>query len=159
MICSGLFTFLFGLAYAANIHSLAFFISIQIITGCFQATGWPGVVSVMANWFGKGRRGLIMGVWNSHTSLGNILGSLIAGAFVQSNWGLSFTVPGVIIAGVGFLLFLVMVPRPQDLGFPDEDMPNENSETNPLLDDEDGDKDEEEESHSADVEVIGVTGE
>ena len=25
----------------------------QIVTGCFQATGWPGVVSVMANWFGK----------------------------------------------------------------------------------------------------------
>ena len=25
----------------------------QIITGCFQASGWPGVVSVMANWFGK----------------------------------------------------------------------------------------------------------
>ena len=25
----------------------------QIITGCFQATGWPGVVSVMANWFDK----------------------------------------------------------------------------------------------------------
>ena len=24
-----------------------------------------------------------MGLWNSHTSLGNILGSLIAGAFVQ----------------------------------------------------------------------------
>ena len=38
----------------------------------------------------------------------------------QSNWGLSFTVPGVIIAGVGFLLFLVMVPRPQDLGFLEE---------------------------------------
>ena len=32
-----------------------------------QATGWPGVVSVMANWYGKGRRGLIMGLWNSHT--------------------------------------------------------------------------------------------
>ena len=25
----------------------------QIVTGCFQASGWPGVVSVMANWFGK----------------------------------------------------------------------------------------------------------
>ena len=87
---------------------------VQVVTGMFQATGWPGVVSVMANWFGKGRRsawtlgtsdrispetvssqsrsafviilfarGLIMGFWNSHTSLGNILGSLIAGAFVQ----------------------------------------------------------------------------
>ena len=31
MILSGLFTFMFGLAYAANIHSLAFFISIQVI--------------------------------------------------------------------------------------------------------------------------------
>ena len=46
---------------------------VQVILGMFQATGWPGVVSVMANWFGKGRRGLIMGLWNSHTSLGNIL--------------------------------------------------------------------------------------
>ena len=65
-----------------------------MVLGLFQASGWPGVVSVMANWFGKGRRGLIMGLWNSHTSLGNILGSLIAGAFVTYNWGLSFIVPG-----------------------------------------------------------------
>merc|ERR1719460_1970409 len=152
MILSGVFTFMFGMAYNIGIHSLGYFIAIQIILGMFQATGWPGVVSVMANWFGKGRRGLIMGLWNSHTSLGNIFGSLIAGAFVQSNWGLSFTVPGVIIAGVGFLLFLVMVPRPQDLGFSDEDAPNENSETEPLLDEEDGDK-EEEPTHSVDLDV------
>ena len=38
--------------------------------GLLQATGWPSVVSVMANWFGKGKRGLIMGVWNAHTSVG-----------------------------------------------------------------------------------------
>ena len=95
---------------------------VQVILGMFQATGWPGVVSVMANWFGKGRRGLIMGLWNSHTSLGNILGSLIAGAFLSSswnNWGLSFIVPGAIIAGVGFLLFLFLVPKPGDIGLSD----------------------------------------
>jgi len=152
MIFSGISTWLFGFSYVVGIHSLWYLLIVQIVTGCFQATGWPGVVSVMANWFGKGRRGLIMGLWNSHTSLGNIFGSLIAGAFVQSNWGLSFTVPGVIIAGVGFLLFLVMVPKPQDLGFSDEDMPNENSETDPLLDEEDEDK-EEEPTHSVDVDV------
>ena len=28
----------------------------------------------MGNWFGKGRRGLIMGVWISNTSVGNIVG-------------------------------------------------------------------------------------
>lgn len=38
--------------------------------GLLQATGWPSVVSVMANWFGKGKRGLIMGIWNAHTSVG-----------------------------------------------------------------------------------------
>ena len=41
--------------------------------------GWPGVVTAVANWFGKAKKGFIMGVWNSHTSVGNILGSLIAG--------------------------------------------------------------------------------
>ena len=53
-------------------------------------------------------------------SLGNILGSLIAGAFVKYNWGLSFTVPGLIIAGVGFLLFLCLVPRPELVGMGEE---------------------------------------
>merc|ERR1719430_690990 len=156
MIFSGISTWLFGFSYVVGIHSLWYLLFVQIVTGCFQATGWPGVVSVMANWFGKGRRGLIMGLWNSHTCLGNIFGSLVAGAFVQSNWGLSFTVPGVIIAGVGFLLFLVMVPRPQDLGFLEEDMPIESSETNPLLDDEEGDKeDEPTQSDNIEVQVRG----
>lgn len=55
------------------------------------------------------RRGFIMGVWNSHTSVGNILGSLIAGAFVSSAWGLSFIVPGLIIASTGVLCFFFLV--------------------------------------------------
>lgn len=55
------------------------------------------------------RRGLIMGIWNSHTSVGNILGSLIAGIWVSSAWGLSFIVPGIIIAAVGVLCFFFLV--------------------------------------------------
>jgi len=151
MILSGIFTFMFGLAYNVGIHSLGYFIAIQIILGMFQATGWPGVVSVMANWFGKGRRGMIMGLWNSHTSLGNILGSLIAGAFVTENWGLSFTVPGLIIAGVGFLNFFFLVPKPSEADLPESDSSDEeqteteeNDETNALLEDKEN---EGEESH------------
>ena len=45
-------------------------------------------------------------------------GSLIAGAFVNYNWGLSFTVPGMIIGGVGFLIFLLLVPCPEVDGSP-----------------------------------------
>ncbi|TMS06635.1 Glucose-6-phosphate exchanger SLC37A2 [Larimichthys crocea] len=94
MLSSGLFTCLFGLGYVYNIHSLGFYVFVQVANGLVQTTGWPSVVTCISNWFGKGRRGLIMGLWNSHTSVGNILGSLIAGYWVSSNWGLSFIRPG-----------------------------------------------------------------
>jgi OPA family glycerol-3-phosphate transporter-like MFS transporter 1/2 len=56
-----------------------------------------------------------MGVWNSHTSVGNILGSLIAGVFVSSAWGMSFIVPGIIIASTGVLCFFFLVESESDL--------------------------------------------
>jgi OPA family glycerol-3-phosphate transporter-like MFS transporter 1/2 len=31
-------------------------------------------------------RGLIFGIWNAHTSIGNILGAVIPGAFVGTQW-------------------------------------------------------------------------
>ena len=116
MIASGLFTFLFGFAYFAGIHSIWYLLLVQVICGIFQTTGWPGVVTVVGNWFGKGKRGLIMGVWNSHTSIGNIIGALLAGAFVNENWGLSFAIPGLLIFMVGILIFLFLVTDPATVG-------------------------------------------
>lgn len=52
-----------------------------------------------------------MGVWNSHTSVGNILGSLIAGYWVSTCWGLSFVVPGAIVAAMGVVCFLFLIER------------------------------------------------
>ncbi|XP_020491079.2 glucose-6-phosphate exchanger SLC37A1 isoform X1 [Labrus bergylta] len=115
MLASGLFTCLFGLGYVYNIHSLGFYVFVQVANGLVQTTGWPSVVTCISNWFGKGRRGLIMGLWNSHTSVGNILGSLIAGYWVSSNWGMSFIVPGIIIAAMGVVCFLFLIEHPNDL--------------------------------------------
>ncbi|XP_059176325.1 glucose-6-phosphate exchanger SLC37A2-like [Physella acuta] len=115
MILSGVFTVAFGLGYYYDVHTLPFYIAMQILGGIFQATGWPGVVACVGNWFGKGKRGLIMGIWNAHTSVGNILGSVIAGAFVEDEWGMSFVVPGLIIIAVGVLVFLFLVPHPRDV--------------------------------------------
>nr|XP_020462267.1 glucose-6-phosphate exchanger SLC37A1-like [Monopterus albus] len=113
MLTSGLFTCLFGLGYVYNIHSLGFYVCVQVrctnrLINCFCQKSH-------GNWFGKGRRGLIMGLWNSHTSVGNILGSLIAGYWVSSNWGLSFIVPGLIIAAMGVVCFLFLIEHPNDL--------------------------------------------
>lgn len=52
-----------------------------------------------------------MGLWNSHTSVGNILGSLIAGYWVSTCWGLSFVVPGIIIFIMGIVCFLFLIER------------------------------------------------
>ncbi|KAM6978154.1 glucose-6-phosphate exchanger SLC37A1 isoform 2-T2 [Tautogolabrus adspersus] len=115
MLTSGLFTCLFGLGYIYNIHSLGFYVFVQVCNGLVQTTGWPSVVTCISNWFGKGRRGLIMGLWNSHTSVGNILGSLIAGYWVSSNWGMSFIVPGIVIAAMGVVCFFFLIEHPNDL--------------------------------------------
>ena len=115
MLGAGIFPIMFGLAYSTEIHSVWYFGAIQILSGMFQATGWPGVLSVLANWFGKGKRGLIMGAWFSHTFIGNILGAVVAGVFADNNWGLSFIIPGVIIVIVGILVFLFLVPDPSQV--------------------------------------------
>jgi len=92
----------------------------------------------MGNWFGKGNRGktliydgyeleitkcvhvqcilgFIFGIWNSHTSIGNIIGTLLASWFVETNWGLSFILPGIFIISFGFLNYLFLVVHPSDL--------------------------------------------
>ncbi|VDI65278.1 Hypothetical predicted protein [Mytilus galloprovincialis] len=122
MMLVGIFTAAFGMGYFFNIHSIYFYVGIQVVSGLVQSSGWPSVVTCVGNWYGKGKRGLIMGIWNSHTSVGNILGSLIAGAFVTTSWGWSFAVPGLITFGIGVIVFFFLVPDPEDVGC---DMPDQ----------------------------------
>ena len=58
-----------------------------------------------------------MGIWNAHTSLGNILGGLIASAFLKEYyvergyWFWSFFYPALIIFGMAVIVFFFLVPR------------------------------------------------
>ena len=66
-----------------------------------------------------------MGIWNSHTSVGNILGTIIpsfwadcdrGGSQEDANeidpWGWSFFVPGFIMISIGLLIYLFLVSDP-----------------------------------------------
>ena len=117
MMGSGIFTILFGLGYWLNLHVLLFFITVQIVCGLFQSIGWPCVVAIVGNWCGKEKRGLIMGVWNSNTSIGNIIGSIVASGILEIGWGWSFVVPGALAIFVAILVFLFLVVSPEDIGF------------------------------------------
>mmetsp|Transcript_37528 Transcript_37528/g.83540 ORF Transcript_37528/g.83540 Transcript_37528/m.83540 type:complete len:499 (+) Transcript_37528:190-1686(+) len=118
MIGSGIFVCLFGMGFFWEVHNFSYYVIVSIIAGLFQSTGWPSVVAIVANWFGKGKRGLIMGIWNAHTSVGNILGTIIAAALLSSGWGWSFVIPGLLMIALGFLIFFFLVVQPSDVGLP-----------------------------------------
>ncbi|URE36423.1 Major Facilitator Superfamily [Musa troglodytarum] len=138
MVGTGIFTSLFGAGYWLNIHSFYYFLAVQMLAGLFQSTGWPSVMAVVGNWFGKKKRGLIMGIWNAHTSIGNISGSLIASALLKYGWGYSFAVPGLSIALIGLMVFLFLPVCPEKIGIESEEdsmlkSPKKNGITEPLL--------------------------
>lgn len=116
MMFSAIFTYLFGMAKVYDIHSFAYFVLVQAFAGIFQTTGWPGVVTIVGRWFGKSKRGLIFGIWNSHTSIGNILGTLVAGYYVEKDWSMSFIMPALIMGIAAFVVFLFLVDSPEIVG-------------------------------------------
>jgi len=61
MLGSGFFCFAFGAAWLLGVHHFAWFVAANVGFGLFQATGWPGCVTVVTRWFGQGNRGTIMG--------------------------------------------------------------------------------------------------
>lgn len=131
MIGSGIFVGLFGMGYFWNVHAFWFYLVMQMVAGLFQATGWPSVVAVIGNWFGKRKRGLIMGIWNAHTSVGNISGSLLAASVLEYGWGWSFIVPGAFIVVGGIVVYLFLAAYPEDVGFPFLNGSGENETTVP----------------------------
>ncbi|KAJ8528137.1 hypothetical protein K7X08_021829 [Anisodus acutangulus] len=116
MLGSGVLVIIFGLGYFLDVHWLGFFLIVQILCGLFQFIGWPCVVAVVGNWFGKAKRGLIMGVWNSNTSVGNIIGSLVASSILGFGWGWSFLLPGIFILVVAVLVYMFLVVSPDHIG-------------------------------------------
>ncbi|CAA0823103.1 Putative glycerol-3-phosphate transporter 4 [Striga hermonthica] len=137
MVGSGVFVALFGMGYFWDVHNFAFYLAMQMAAGLFQATGWPSVVAVIGNWFGKRKRGLIMGIWNAHTSIGNITGSLLAASVLQYGWGWSFILPGSFIFLSGIIVYIFLAAYPEDVGF---SSPNGYTGVSVVLNDEEAQK-------------------
>lgn len=115
MILTGIFCYLFGFARTINMHQLWYFIVVQVFAGIAQSTGFPSVVTLVGRWCGKAKRGLIFGIWNSHTPIGNILGTLIAAHYIEGDWSLSFLIPGAITCLVAILIFIFLVDHPENV--------------------------------------------
>ena len=86
---------LFGLTFLGVIELLMGFLISQGFSGNFtvgkyiywilftlngvgQSLVFPGISHINSNWFGKGKRGTLMGMWNACIYLGNFYGILLA---------------------------------------------------------------------------------
>ena len=65
-----------GLGGIWQIKDVWYYLLFFAINGMFQSLGWPLVLSVMGNWFGKNNRGMLFGIFASNTNVGNILAGL-----------------------------------------------------------------------------------
>ena len=122
MIGSGVFLGLVGLYFYLNVHSVVLFAGADLVAGFFQATGWPGCVVVMTRWFDRAHMGTVMGVWNAHSSVGNILGKYIGAALQDAlGWQWAFLGIGLLLAAGGAVQLLFLKPGPTDV-FSEEEL-------------------------------------
>jgi sugar phosphate permease len=86
----------------------------MVINGFCQSAGYPGMMAVMGNWFGKGSRGILLGLWSINANLGNIVGysfcSLIRSHGV--NWIWNFFTASFLTLLIAFSIIFILVPEP-----------------------------------------------
>ena len=126
MFGSGILVCLIGGAKAFDQHNLVYFYSIYAVQGIFQSIGWPTVVAIMGNWFSKNSRGFVMTVWNSHTSVGNMVGKALSsfalglrggsGEDDGNNWPATFFVCGGLIMTMSIFIFCCLHNSPAEAG-------------------------------------------
>ncbi|XP_031237473.1 sugar phosphate exchanger 3 [Mastomys coucha] len=107
-MCSSAFVvFVFGtLTEWLHFYNKWFYCSLWIVNGLLQSTGWPCVVAVMGNWFGKAGRGVVFGLWSACASVGNILGACLASSVLQYGYEYSLAYACLKLVNYSFFFWL-----------------------------------------------------
>jgi sugar phosphate permease len=130
------FLLLLGMAVSigANVgfglsNSLYSFMVLMALNGLVQATGWSGGVGTMANWFRRSERGTVMGFWATNFQVGGVVANTLA-AWVLGKWGFRYSFFTGALVLLAVLVFFVFNQRnrPEDLGLPAVDDPDEPKE-------------------------------
>jgi sugar phosphate permease len=103
-------------AWFASSNRFHLFLAAWAVNSYFLSMGWVGLVKVMSHWFGKERRGTIMG----YMSLNFQLGSSLAKAFTSFLLGFSFLVwrglflaPAAILLCIAVAVFFLLREEPE----------------------------------------------
>ncbi|KAJ7402971.1 Sugar phosphate exchanger 3 [Pitangus sulphuratus] len=146
MCSSALVVFFFGtLTEWLHFYNKWFYCCLWVVNGLLQSTGWPCVVAVMGNWFGKAGRGFVFGLWSACASVGNILGAFLASCVLQYGYEYAFLVTASVQFAGGVIVFFGLLTSPKEVGLPelgaDEDAVVEEDANRPLMGSDDADDD------------------
>ncbi|KAB1276702.1 Sugar phosphate exchanger 3 [Camelus dromedarius] len=117
MCSSALVVFVFGtLTEWLRFYNKGLYCCLWIVNGLLQSTGWPCVVAVMGNWFGKAGRGVVFGLWSACASVGNILGACLASSVLQYGYEYAFLVTAAVQFAGGIIIFFGLLVSPEEIG-------------------------------------------
>ena len=126
-----------------QIKNVWYYLIFFAINGMFQSLGWPLVLSVMGNWFGKNNRGMLFGIFASNTNVGNILAGLACNILISMpgfDWMWTWMTVNFSAGVLGALNLLFLIDHPEKVSLTiiennnsatnNEDLQNENDYTN-----------------------------
>ena len=109
--------------FAANVWTIMAFMAIN---GFAQATGWPSVVGIMANWTTRAERGTIMGVWATCYQFGGVAATAWAAYWLaQQGWQGSFFAASTVLTLVWFYVYFFVRNKPEDVNLDLQDPDDE----------------------------------
>lgn len=116
MLLSSIFYMSFSLYYLGTKGwNYIFVVFMMCYNGFFQCTGWPGVVTIIGNWFGKGKRGLLMGFWAVNANIGNIIALVMLNILDQEKhlpWTSNFLATGGFTITVAIVCLIFLKEKP-----------------------------------------------
>lgn len=95
-------------------YSVPYYILTYLIFGLLQACGWPNEVAIMGNWFGRGNRGFILGLWASCQPVGNIVGSLLISLILPLGYQYTFALNSLLMVLGAFVVAFTIKESPRD---------------------------------------------
>jgi sugar phosphate permease len=109
MLGSALFLWSLAQAAAGFVFSLGPFIAARMALGVFEAPTAPSQARIVADWFERAKRGLPMGISNTGSSFGNVIGPPVL-TLIMLGWGwramfVTMAVVGGIFGSIWFLLY------------------------------------------------------
>lgn len=120
VVLAGLIVSIIACASMGLASAIPVFVTLAIIHGVAQATGWPSLVKNMSAWFSAQERGRVMGWWCTNYAIGGLIATPFAALMIDSfgNWRFGFFMPSLALVGVALIFFFAQKDRPEDVGLP-----------------------------------------